>query len=277
MALSTVGMDSSILDEAQWTRLFRLAREGGPFRHAIHSGFVVTAEAGTRTIHVSAGEASVGGVAVVSNDVEVRTLTANATSINRVDLIVLRLDWVNNSATIAVRENTSVVPSGGEVEGGTWDVPLARVTVRPGVTTLANGDVEVCKPLLAKQITYRGSAVAADTIGNGHAGKVVSTVTVPDPGWPYVLDVDGLMRVSGDAGYGRLEVLVNDVILAAGVSGGMTTTNGAQPVSARDTSAVRTGKTVVKMKVMPFSMNSGTLGWGAGAELNRLVVQQRPA
>lgn len=255
MAITTVGFDGTI-DEAQFSRLML---HHANYKHKVTSGFVTTAAAGTRTVSVSAGVAVLPGPLVESSAAETRTFAANATGSNRVDYLVLRGDWVANTATIVVVQgsSSSTPPALTQTEGALWEMPLARVTVRPSVTTLLSSDVVACKPLPRNEIVYTAT-IAQTTVAYNGGFTTAATITVADPGWPFTLQMVARGRFSGvPTGLGILRLVSGTTEYGRGHS--IALFNGAQDVPIVVNSAVITSAPlVVTCQISPSGMSSGS-------------------
>ena len=141
MAITAVGFDGTIT-EAEWASFMRHQGTVADKHGVSGSGLVVSAAGGTRTASVSPGTAILPGLRINSDAAVSLTFAANAGSTNRVDAVVVQGNWSTNTATIAVVAGSSTVPPAlTQNEGVLWQMPLAYVTVRPGVTTLLSSDI----------------------------------------------------------------------------------------------------------------------------------------
>ncbi len=151
---------------------------------------------------VRAGSALVRGV-MYSNTADVTlAIGANATGSTRIDRVVLRM---NRSANIISPVVIPGTPGSGEpaltqAVGGTWDLPLARVTVAPSASTVAPGDVADERQYLPLRINYCDTRYSTPPV-DGSAGRIFydlnpgvadvivtngtawSPVTLRDSGW----------------------------------------------------------------------------------------------
>lgn len=120
----------------------------------VPQGLKVVAASGM-TINVNAGRAAIKGKAFINQALESFTITANGTTSNRYDYIVLRYD--NNIGVrdikLELRTGTSAIPNISRLtrEGKVYELMLAYITVAPSTTgiTEANikdtrGDAQLC-------------------------------------------------------------------------------------------------------------------------------------
>lgn len=259
MALTTVGFDGTV-NETQFARLMRYHGEVA-YKHGVVTGFTATAAAGTRQVSITSGTAVLPGLLVDSDATATVSLAANATGANRVDYVVLQADWATNTTSIVVVQgSSSTAPSLTQVSGSLWQMPLARVTVRPSVSTLAAGDVVVCKPLPRLAQYGSDSSMTLVTRAWNSAAFTVATITLPDPGWPYRLQVDACCRFAGGGsinGYGRIYAIANGTELAS-VASEPLTNPGNHDAQLTRTSAPMSGPVTVLLRIEPSTMSSGS-------------------
>jgi hypothetical protein len=263
-------------DATQWARYERYRGEVG-YRHGVPSGLAVTAGGGTRQASITAGTAVLPGLLADSDATVTTTHAANATGANRVDYVVLQADWVTPAASgiVVVQGSSSTPPALTQAEGTLWQMPLARVTVRPSVTTLLSTDVVVCKPLPRVVKSATDALDAPQTRTYNSAGFIIGTITFPDPGWPYRLHIDAAARFDGGTGYGVLEIVVAGVVDQIGETDGLANT-GLQTARVGYTTGVLSGPATIQARMRPQSMTSGNLQlFSAGT--NFFGVDQIPA
>lgn len=210
MAVTTRGFDGVAyqFDETQWARYqqnFGILRA----KHGVTAGFVVSVDAGTRSVSVSAGTALAPGLLIDSGVAVTLTHVANVSTTNRVDCVVLQSDWATNTTSLAVvLGSSSGAPALTQDAGVLWQMPLALVTVRPSVATFISSDVTVNKPLPRNSIAYRGTVNTATMVAYNGTWTTVSTVPVTDPGWPYHLMLNAHMLFLGKAsGYAQMRIV----------------------------------------------------------------------
>jgi len=274
MAVTFRGFDSASFqfDEAYWAKYQRiLGALAGP--HGVTSGLVASAGAGTREVSLSAGEGISPGIYFDSSATETFTLAANAGSVNRFDYLVARANWTANTVTFVVVPGTPALPALTQTPGTQWDVPLAIITVRPGVTVLAAADVQVCKPLPR---TARALVLDLPNVVMATDGPVPGVSGVFDnPGWPYRIQAAGFCRIRAAGtsltdpeptfeaifnqviragGFVVVEVRVNNVIVGRAITANLA--HGPAPVAFSGLSAVLTGPAEVTVHVTPISFPS---------------------
>lgn len=122
------GIDTTETQFSKWARHFNSGVNDVP------TGTALSVAAGTGlAVDVEAGEAMVRGHYYISDATESLALaTADATN-DRLDLVVLKLDPVANSITLAVKTGTPagspVAPSVVQTDAGIFEQPLAEVLV----------------------------------------------------------------------------------------------------------------------------------------------------
>jgi len=122
------GLDTTETQFSRWARHFNSGVNDVP------TGDAVEVSVGTGlAVDVEPGEAMVRGHYYISDAVESLALaTADATN-DRVDLVVLKLDPVANSITLAVKTGTPagspVAPSLVQTDAGIFEQPVAEVLV----------------------------------------------------------------------------------------------------------------------------------------------------
>lgn len=274
MAITTVGYDGTVT-ETQFATLMRYVGEVG-YKHGVPTGFTASAGGGTRQVSITTGTAILPGLLAVSDATATATLAANAGSANRVDYVVLQANWTTNTTSVTVVQGSSATPPAlTQTEGSLWQMPLARVTVRPGVTTLLSSDIVVCKPLSRTVQAASGSLIAANRAYNSGA-FTVSSITMPDPGWPYRVQVSARGRFAGSkSGYGVLSILVNGTQIGSGLTEPLTTA-GTHSLGLTSVSGAVSGPTTVQIQVQPLSMSSGDT-FQSSADTGVVDVLQIPA
>lgn len=174
MTLTTIGygLSMTVAGFAKLNELQGLMRSN----EGVLSGFVATPTTGTRAIAVTDGTALAPGVRVDGSggSTTVNPGAGPATG-TRTDLIVVRFDWATSTTTVAiVPGNSSAVPSVTRTAGTRWEVPRYKVTVRPGVTTIAAADIVSYTP-------SRPMKVISDsvTLSDGGADPASLDITFP--------------------------------------------------------------------------------------------------
>lgn len=281
MALTPVGFDGSI-DERQWSRMLRYVGEIA-YKHGVASGFDVTAGSGSgRPVVVSAGTALLPGV-LVDNPDAATTLNhdPNSGTANRSDYVVLRGDWTANTATLAIVKGTSSSPPAlTQTEGSVWEMPLARVRVRPTVSTLLSTDIFPCKPLPRTQTIVYRPTVGTASISPAHAATIISTANVVDPGWPYRVRFSGAVSFAAAAsGLGRIIVQADSTVVGRGESWLLSGSGGNATAQVFGVTDVLSGPVAMTLSVVADNMGAGDgpLATGAQTGLHSFSAEVVPA
>jgi hypothetical protein len=282
MAISFRGFDTPAYQftEATWAEYQRHLGDVN-YRHGVTSGLTTTVATGTRTVSVSAGVAVLPGLYVETDAAETEVFGANAGTVNRVDYVVLRGDWNNNAVTVAVVQgSSSSAPALTQVEGTMWEMPLARATIRPGVTALLASDVVVCKPIPRVMQTFSANTFAATALAYNAAAFTVATLTLPDPGWPFRLEVSGYARFNGGStynGYAQYQALANGTSVGYTLSEPLVHAGHHGAAMTPRTSATMTGPVTVLAQILPNGQTSTSAGVDLlGSALNHITVNQFP-
>lgn len=273
-----------ISTEGAYSRYERARGLVGYFQ-GVDTGLVVSAATG-RQVSVSSGLAVVCGALAESDAAGTLTLDANAGSSARVDYIVLEVNWAGaGSASIkAVKGSSSTPPALTQTPGSLWQMPLARVTVGAGATTLTSANVEGARPLPRVVKGFPGTIDLSQSVGREAAPKTVGSVSVADPGWPYTVRVTAAAPFSSaPSGYARL---VSEVVnrgattrLEIGQSPALAAGGASAQLVGRP-SDVLTGPSVVNVQISAFSMQSGHGPLSLNAEqphLAHFTVERIPA
>lgn len=105
----------------------------------------VYADSSGMQVKVRTGAAWVQGHYWESDAEVTLSIAAAHATLSRIDRVVLRLDWTNNTMALAVLTGTAAAspsaPSLTQTFGSTWELPLAQVLVDPAVVTIAAGKV----------------------------------------------------------------------------------------------------------------------------------------
>lgn len=251
------------------------------YRHGVSEGFNATVGTG-RAVSVTAGAAVTAGVLVKNDATESVALAPNNGTTNRTDQVVVAVDWSTNSASLTVVQGTSpTAPALTQVAGSLWQMPLARVTVRPGVSTFLASDVVPCKPLPRQTYPYQGSGFTVESFSRNASNRPVGSATVADPGWPYYLEVHAKVYAAADNGYMMLRVDAlrpgaTAIELAMDMSSSFTLGTYIAPVEAQGFSQVITGPATVRALVSGVNISSGQISMHR-PNYSHLLIKQIPA
>lgn len=120
MAITNVGFDGTV-SEAQWSKMWRRAVEGGSGQ-LLWSGGSVTAPGTGRTVSVAAYDAWIAGVWSVGDAATTVLLSANTSGKPRIDYVILDVDWIANTVTVTKVDgspaNNPVAPNLTQTEIG---------------------------------------------------------------------------------------------------------------------------------------------------------------
>lgn len=256
--MATIGFDGSVT-EADWAKLHEVQGRL-QWHHGVTTGLIASPGAGPRQVAVTAGVGYAPGVRA-DQDAATVTVAANNSSSNRLDWIVLDFNWDTNTATIDKVQGGAVLPTLTQVAGVRWQLPLASVTVRPGVTTIAAGDITIRKPIPREAEKLTGvPGWDEQTMGANAGTRTLTTFTVPDPGWPYILDIDSQVRLQATNGYVELATVVNTDTVNRTASDwlGVNDYQGQSTVYSSAPSKTLTGTSTVKLQLSWIQVQAGT-------------------
>lgn len=142
MTKSYFPFDNADVYEAQWSKMFSLLPTG--VISGINNELVVYANSTGMNVKVKSGSAYIKGHTFESTAEETLSIAASDPTNPRWDLVVVKLDWVNNIIDLAVKTGTPagspVLPSLTQTTS-VWEIALAKVVVDATITTIAANKV----------------------------------------------------------------------------------------------------------------------------------------
>lgn len=117
----------------------------GVLKEVLNELKVIAKSPATTQIEVGTGKALVYG-REYSNDGAIDfTISANASGNPRIDLVVLRADWIAQTIRLAVKEGTPAgspaVPALTQSAGTLWEIPLAQIAVAAGFSSITTSNI----------------------------------------------------------------------------------------------------------------------------------------
>lgn len=160
--------------DAQYGELFN-AIIGSGVRDT--DGLAVTADSSGLNVKVAAGFAVVAGNAFLSTAVEALTITPNTGSSARTDMVYLQRNF-----TAAAGQTVRLLVKTGSTAAtvdprGTYDLPLAYVTVAPGAATITSANLTDRRAFLASPVGIWETAGRPATALRGRLGFNTTTGT----------------------------------------------------------------------------------------------------
>lgn len=177
MSITSYPFDGQPVSEGQYSYLFReLSSHSGIADSVSGTGFRAFGDSSGMQVKVSPGFAVVRGHAVQSTATETLTIAA-ASAAQRYDRVVLRLDPVANTITLAVVQGTSGggVPALTQTDTGTYEFPLATVTVPVGTATIGSGNVVTERRFLGNTVGGWTTSTRPESPRTGRLGLNTST------------------------------------------------------------------------------------------------------
>ncbi|ATI18646.1 minor tail protein [Streptomyces phage Amethyst] len=179
MAITSYPFDAQSITETDYSRLFREFQSTGVADGVGGTSLYTYADGTGMTVKVNSGFAIVRGHALYSTATETVTIPAANTS-SRVDRVVLRLDPAANSITIAVKQGTAgsaTPPALTQTDTGTYEFPLAKVTVGANVTSISAASVQGERKFLGNTVGGWTTDTRPDSPRIGRLGFNQSTST----------------------------------------------------------------------------------------------------
>lgn len=137
------GAGSSIV-ESQWSKMARLWRADGVI-YGLANKLEVYGDSSGMQVKMKTGSAFIEGGYYENDALKTIAIDPSDPTLNRIDVIVLRLDWAANTILAAVLKGVnaaSPVPTAVTQTFGTlWEIALAQVAVDAGTGTIAAGKV----------------------------------------------------------------------------------------------------------------------------------------
>src|SRR5438105_4842343 len=133
---------SSIATEDQWANMFRMAQVDGVYASSEAGTDLKVTGSNAANVTVAAGEAWVQGTYYSnSTNLTVSVPTNSGGGSARKDLVVLRRAPASDQVSVVYRTGSTSFPTLTQTLNSTWEIPLAKVTVAAGASTVAPGDV----------------------------------------------------------------------------------------------------------------------------------------
>lgn len=200
MTTTAVGFGNGLIGEREWALLNHLGDYG-------ITGQAVTAAGGDRTVSVATGTLAIKGILAEVTAAQALQAGANGSAFTRVDSVIWRLDWGNNTGTLLIKAGTPgaspqppVLTS--SVGVGTVEFAIAHLTVAPGQGAFLSGNV-VSALLLRYPVEHVQSIDAGPSAGTSYVfpGSPNSVAFVAPPSGMVTVNVFASMSntVSGQA------------------------------------------------------------------------------
>lgn len=252
----------------------------GSYRHVLTSGGAVTAGAG-RAVSVAPFDAWVAGTWHVSDSASVVTLDANPGTNPRIDVVVLDVDWVADSATVTkVNGVAAAAPTPAnltQTPGVRYQMPLAQVTVPGGATALAAGNIEAAAVRPSRFGVFRDDVSPQTIRGNASSWVGLGSATIDDPGRPYRLQISSSVRFNATETGGYMRTRVANVntgaVHAEAVSDWLGARRSPAVMSAHIT-GVLTGSRRLRLEIFPADVGAGELVQVLDHPSNHLTILQ---
>ncbi|MFJ9353768.1 hypothetical protein [Streptomyces mirabilis] len=179
---------SQITTEDQWSSYFRMAQVDGVFATSENGTDLKVTASNASTVALAAGEAWVQGTYYsnsASLNVSVPTNSGGGSARN--DLIVLRRDPSADATTVQYKTGGTSFPSLTQTLNGTWEIPLARVTVAAGASVVPPSGVTDVRWFLGRPAVFGSSAYRRPPVrGQIHIDNGTDLFVADGTSWNYL-------------------------------------------------------------------------------------------
>lgn len=128
-------------------------------------GQLAVSSGGAGFASVASGEAFVQGFWYKNTASKVLAITGNASVTARIDMVVLKVDRINNTLTAVIKDGVvgTGAPALTQIVGGVWEFPIAQISTASNVSTFT--DMRTMY-----RITFNPMTTADDIIKGGSTG-----------------------------------------------------------------------------------------------------------
>ncbi|NMC54965.1 MAG: hypothetical protein GYA48_15165 [Chloroflexi bacterium] len=135
--------DGVPLYESDWSSMARYWRDSGVISGVLNE-LEVYADSTGMQVKVKPGRAWIQGHFFESDSEEVLSISEADLLLDRIDRVVLRLDWTLNSIDFLILEGTPAAsPTASDLTqtSSIWEIPLAKISVIGGANTINSVDI----------------------------------------------------------------------------------------------------------------------------------------
>ncbi|MFE9850352.1 hypothetical protein ACFYPN_16280 [Streptomyces sp. NPDC005576] len=132
---------SPIATQSQWSRMARRWGLDGVHGDGPTSTALKVTGNGTGNVSLAIGEAFVNGFYYSNDTVKSVPVTANAGSVARIDMVVLRASMSSKTVRVVYRTGGTSAPTLASDETGDYEIPLAQCTVAAGSSVVTTTNV----------------------------------------------------------------------------------------------------------------------------------------
>lgn len=231
---------------------------------------------------VDTGEVWIEGQWGQSTSIKIVPIASNTSGSPRIDLIVLRNDFINKNIVVDVVQGipggTPAAPTPTQ-NTAKWEIAVAQVAVGAGVSTITAGNVTDFRTWSVSRPPIEYSATNLLALGSTHSGNAGATSSmmscvVPDPGVPYQISASASYGGSNPVGNWHCSVMAGSSVVSACYQ---MTTNGiwqvAMPRAILPT--ILTGPTTVTL-VTDWDTNGSSYATSAVAQVMYMQVEMIP-
>ncbi|MGW3305877.1 hypothetical protein ACWDG9_04730 [Streptomyces sp. NPDC001073] len=189
MAQSSFPFGSSLIStEDQWSSYFRMFQPDGVFATSENGTDLKITASNASTVSVAAGEALIQGTYYGNSaalNVSVPTNSGGGSARN--DLIVLRRDPSADATTVQYKTGGTSFPSLTQTLNGTWEIPLARVTVAAGASVVPPSGVVDVRWFLGRPAVFGSTAYRRPPVrGQIHVDNGTDLYLADGTTWNYL-------------------------------------------------------------------------------------------
>lgn len=191
------------VNEDGWTQMVRLFSATGVVGDPGSTALQPFGDSSGMVVSVRAGRAMVRGEFYLNDATKTISIPANSSGSTRLDRIVLEVNPTANTVTAIRSAGSTSLPSLTQTDVGTYQMPLAKVTVPNGAVTITSGNVVDDRPHINTDVIP--CRVVADVVAPrfGTLAAELSTGQVKwwnGSAWKSLTDKvvgDGLMLAAG--------------------------------------------------------------------------------
>lgn len=205
---------SSIATEDQWSSMFRMAQVDGVLTTDPTGTNLRVTGSNASTVAVAAGEAWVQGTYYANSaSLNVSVPTNSGGGSARKDLVVLRRDPAGDVVSVKYKTGGTSFPSLTQTLNGTWEIPLAQVTVAAGASVVAPSGVVDQRWFLGRQTALSNASARRPAtkgqlivegkdvlLGNGVGFDLLASAG-QDTGWKNITLTSGYATQVAPCGY----------------------------------------------------------------------------
>ncbi|WJN63201.1 minor tail protein [Streptomyces phage phiScoe45] len=167
MAQTSYPFDAQTVSETQYSQYFRELQDSGVVGDPNGTSLKVTSAGTNMTLSVAVGQAVVRGHFYINDTSPVSLTVAAADATPRTDTVVLHLDPAANSIVLSIVKGPAggAAPTLSQTDTGTYQLPLANITVGASVTAISAASVSDVRRWVGNRVRTWTTATRPGTVG----------------------------------------------------------------------------------------------------------------